>query len=138
MSLTVYKPTLMEQIKLYNFMLYKGIDDVLGTSFIPPSYQRMVDDFSNRIDGYFHDSPMEDDDKIIYYSSESPYFPTLIYEKEATESSFIRYMFELHRFLIEKGIIPEAHLDGELQYISGVTQYIDDSMADDIWNKTKF
>ena len=139
MSLIAYKPTLMEHIKLYNFLLYKGIDDVFGTSFIPPSYQKMVDDFSARLlDGYFHNSPTDDDDKIIYFSSETPYFPSLIYEKESAESSFIRYMFQLHRFLIDKGIIPEAHLDGELQYISGVTQYIDDSMANDVWERTKF
>ena len=137
MSLTAYKPTVMEHIKLYNFMLYKGIDNVFGTSFIPPSYQKMIDDFSHRLDGYFHDSPTDDDDKIIYFSAETPYFPSLIYEKETAESSFIRYMFQLHRFLIEKKIIPEAHLDGELQYVSEITQYIDDSMANEIWEKTK-
>ena len=137
MSLTTYSPTLAERIKLYNFMLYKGIDDVFGTSFIPPSYQKMIDDFGGRLDGYFHDSPTDDDDKIIYFSIENQYFPTLIYEKETAESSFIGYMFQLHRFLIDKKIIPEAHLDGELQYVSGITQYIDDSMANEIWEKTK-
>ena len=76
--------------------------------------------------------------KSYIFQAKHLIFPTLIYEKEATESSFIRYMFQLHRFLIDKKIIPEAHLDGELQYVYDVTQYIDDSMANGIWEKTKF